>query len=68
MDSKLQPEPLHVGEWDCCYRPSLRFAGGEGGQRRSGRCIFASGTRPQGRTPRAGRSVAHTYYRLHRQR
>ena len=49
-----------------CSRNALRFAGGEGAQRRSRRRIY--GTRPKGRTPRAGRSVAHTCHRLHQQR
>ena len=44
---------------------TLRFAGGDGAQRRSGRRIF--GTRPKGRTPRTGpgRSVADTWHRLY---
>ena len=45
---------------------SLRFAGGEGAQRRSGRRIF--GTRPKGRTPRTGRSVSHTWHSLYQQK
>ena len=45
---------------------SLRFAGGEGAQRRSGRRIF--GTRPKGRTARTGRSVAHTLRCLYQRR
>ena len=43
-----------------------RFAGGEGAQWRSGWRIF--GTRPKGRTPRTGRSVAHTWHRLYKRR
>ena len=49
---------------------TLRFAGGDGAQRRSGRRIF--GTRLKGRTARTGRSVAHTlrclYQRTRRKR
>ena len=45
---------------------SLRFAGGDGAQRRSGRRIF--GTRPKGRTARTGRSVAHTLRCLYQRR
>ena len=38
----------------------------QGAQRRSARRIF--GTRPKGRTPRTGLSVAHTCHRRHQQR
>ena len=52
--------------WTWSTPSSLRFAGGDGAQRRSGRRIF--GTRPKGRTARTGRSVAHTLRCLYQRR
>ena len=50
----------------CICPGTLRFAGGDGAKRRSGRRIF--GTRPKGRTARTGRSVAHTLRCLYQRR
>ena len=55
-DNRLRLGVREISPSLLIFSLSFRFAGGEGAHRRSGRCVF--GTRPKGRTPRAGRSVA----------